>query len=163
MKPGPTPGTVKTRYNLKNIKAQLSPNVKAQVQSFKKWMEQKRYAENSIKIYIHQLEIFFGFYASKSPEMISNEDITRFNTKFIMKYGLSATFQNQTVSALKLFYEKNYKRLLNIQEIERPLKAKPLPKVFSKSDLEKFFHAITNPKHKMAMMLIYSCGYGEAN
>ena len=25
-------------------------------------------------------------------------------------------------------------------------------------DLEKFFHAIINPKHKMAMMMIYACG-----
>jgi len=158
MNPGPAPGPVKAGYNLKTIKAQLSPDVKAQVQSFKKWMEQKRYAENSIKTYIHQLEIFFGYYASKSPESISNDDITRFNTEFILKNGLSPTFQNQTVSALKLFYGKNYKRLLNIEEIERPLKAKPLPKVFSKPDLEKFFHAITNPKHQMAMMLIYSCG-----
>jgi site-specific recombinase XerD len=104
------------------------------------------------------LEIFFGFYATKSPDTLSNEDITRFNTEFIINYGLSATFQNQTVSALKLFYEKSYNRLLNIEEIERPLKSKPLPKVFSKPDLEKFFQVITNPKHKMAMMIIYSCG-----
>ncbi|HKJ42022.1 MAG TPA: tyrosine-type recombinase/integrase [Sunxiuqinia sp.] len=149
---------VKPRYNLKTIKSQLSPEVRAQIQSFKKWMEQKRYAENTITSYVHQLEIFFGYYASNSPEAISNGDITRFNTEFIMKHGLSSTFQNQTVSALKLFYEKNYNRQLNIEAIERPLKAKPLPKVFSKPDLEKFFHAITNPKHKMAMKMIYACG-----
>ena len=153
-----TPVLVKPRYKLKAIKAQLSSEVKGQIQSFKKWMEQKRYAENTINTYIHQLEIFFGFYASKTPEAVQLEDVTRFNTEFIMKHGLSATFQNQTVSALKLFYEKNYSRLLNIEQIERPLKSNPLPKVFSKPDLEKFFQAITNPKHKMAMMMIYSCG-----
>lgn len=53
--------TVKPRYNLKAIKAQLSPTVRTEIQSFKKWMEQKRYAENTIKTYIHQLEIFFFF------------------------------------------------------------------------------------------------------
>ncbi|WP_053181738.1 tyrosine-type recombinase/integrase [Sunxiuqinia dokdonensis] len=153
-----TPVLVKPRYKLKAINAQLSSEVKGQIQSFKKWMEQKRYAENTINTYIHQLEIFFGFYASKTPEAVQLEDVTRFNTEFIMKHGLSATFQNQTVSALKLFYEKNYSRLLNIKQIERPLKSNPLPKVFSKPDLEKFFQAITNPKHKMAMMMIYSCG-----
>lgn len=160
VKPAPASesGAVKPRYNLKSIKAQLTPDVKVQIQSFKKWMEQKRYAENSVKTYIHQLEIFFGFYASKRPEAINNDDITRFNTDFILKYGLSPTFQNQTVSALKVFYGNTYKRLLNVEEIERPLKAKPLPKVFSKADLEKFFRAVTNPKHKMAMEIIYSCG-----
>lgn len=158
MKPPSPSGTVKAGYNLRTIKSQLSPEARTNIGSFKKWMEQKRYAENSIKTYIHQLEIFFGYYAAKSPGAISNDDITRFNTEFILEYGLSPTFQNQTVSALKLFYENRYKRILNVEEIERPLRAKPLPKVFSKSDLEKFFHAITNPKHKMAMILIYSCG-----
>lgn len=145
-------------YCLKEIKSGLSPEAKEQIESFARWMQQKRYSENSIKTYIHQLEIFFGFYASRKPDAIGNHDITRFNTDFILKNGLSPTFQNQTVSALKLFYEKNYNRLLSIQEIERPLKSNPLPKVFSKADLEKFFRAITNQKHKMAMEIIYSCG-----
>lgn len=145
-------------YNLKLIKSQLPAETIAEIHSFRLWMEQKRYAANSINTYIHQLEIFFGFYATQRPETISNEDITRFNTEFILKHGLSATFQNQTVSALKLFYEKNQRRQLNMDEIERPLKANPLPKVFSKPDLEKFFRSIANPKHKMAMEVIYSCG-----
>jgi len=148
----------KAHYNLKTFKSKLTAEVKSQILSFKAWMEQKRYAPNTINTYIHQLEIFFGYYADKDPASLINDDITRFNTEFILKHGLSATFQNQTVSALKLFYEKNLSRQLNIDEIERPLKAKPLPKVFSKQDLEKFFRCITNPKHKMAMEIIYSCG-----
>ena len=152
------PAKTKPRYNLKTVKSRLPADTKSQIQLFKQWMEQKRYAANTIKTYIHQLEIFFGFYASKTPDAVSIGDITRFNNEFILKNGLSATFQNQTVSALKLFYEKNQNRLLNIEAIERPLKSNPLPKVFSKPDLEKFFQTITNPKHKMAMMMIYSCG-----
>ncbi len=156
-KPTTISGVVKPHYDLKAVKSQLPTDVRAQIQSFKQWMGQKRYAENSIKTYIHQLEIFFGFYASKTPDTIGNNDIIRFNTDFIIKYGLSATFQNQTVSALKQFFKQHYNRSLNIEEIERPLRSKPLPKVFSKRDLEKFFKAIANPKHKMAMMIIYAC------
>lgn len=158
LRTAPGPAGEKIRYNLKAIKAQLSPDVRTDIQTFKKWMEQKRYAENSIKTYVHQLEIFFGFYASKKPETINNEDITNFNTEFILKHRLSSTFQNQTVSALKLYYAKNHNRQITVDEVERPLKAKTLPKVFSKPDLEKFFRSITNSKHKMAMEIIYSCG-----
>lgn len=154
----PEQTVIQPTYDLKIIKLNLSPAIQAQIESFKKWMEQKRYAENSVKTYVHQLEIFFGYYSPKIPEEIRNNDITNFNTEFIIKNGLSATFQNQTVSALKLFYEKTFNRLIDIEKIERPLKSNPLPKVFSKPDLEKFFRAITNPKHKMAMMMIYSCG-----
>ncbi len=151
-------GAAKAPYNLRALKAALTPDRQKQLQSFKQWMVQKRYATNTINSYMHQLEIFFGYYANKEPESISHHDITRFNNDFILKNGLSATFQNQTVSALKLFYQKTQQRLLNIDEIERPLKSSPLPKVFSKPDLEKFFRVISNPKHKMAMMMIYSCG-----
>ncbi|GET28165.1 tyrosine-type recombinase/integrase [Prolixibacter sp. SD074] len=156
--PTQRPGSIKPRYNLKNIKSHVSPEVKTKIQSFKKWMEQKRYAANSVKTYIHQLEIFFGFHQNKTPETITDNDIMHFNTEFIMKNGLSATFQNQTVSALKQFYQFHYNRRIVSEKIERPIKGKPLPKVFSKEDLEKFFNGITNAKHKMAMMLIYSCG-----
>lgn len=45
--------------------------------------------ENGIKTYIHQLEIFFDSHAPKSPEIISNDDITRFkeNLMLIMDLG----------------------------------------------------------------------------
>ncbi len=148
----------KATYNLKRIKSCLSPQVKTEIAYFRAWLKQKRYAQNTINTYIHNLEIFFGFFASSRPDMISLYDITRFNNDFVLKHGLSATFQNQVLSAVKLFYEKNYNYPLKAEEIERPLKAKSLPKVFSKSDLLLFFRAINNSKHKMAMMLIYSCG-----
>lgn len=153
------PSEAPTRsYSLKLIKSKLTAGVIAEIHAFRTWMEQKRYAENTVNTYVHQVEIFFGYYADKDPASLTPEDITRFNTEFILKHGLSPTFQNQTVSALKLFYEKNLQHRLNIEAIERPLKAKPLPKVFSKPDLEKFFRCISNPKHKMAMEIIYSCG-----
>ncbi|KOH45469.1 hypothetical protein NC99_17140 [Sunxiuqinia dokdonensis] len=153
-----TPVAVKPRYKLKAIKAQLSSEVNGQIQSFKKWMEQKRYAENTIKTYIHQLEIFFGYYADKDPASLSHEDITRFNTEFILKHGLSSTFQNQTVSALKKFYRVLYNRDLEAENIERPRKSHTLPKVMSKQELQRFFENIKNIKHKMAFETIYAFG-----
>lgn len=75
-----------------------------------------------------------------------------------MQYRLSSTFQNQTVSALKLFYEKNYNRQLNMEEIERPLKTRSLPKVMNKEELQKFFSSIKNTKHRMAFETIYAHG-----
>lgn len=148
----------KSTYNLSLYKSKLSDHTKSEIELFVGWMKQKRYAENSMKSYRHSLQIFFGYYAPTEPESITLDDITQFNNDFILKNGLSATFQNQTVSALKLFYEKNHNRHIEFDKIERPRKSNPLPKVFSKSDLEAFFRATKNPKHKMAMMLIYSCG-----
>jgi integrase/recombinase XerD len=75
-----------------------------------------------------------------------------------MKYGLSPTFQNQTVSALKKFYHVLYNRDLEAENIERPRKSHTLPKVMSKQELRRFFENIKNIKHKMAFETIYAFG-----
>lgn len=158
IKPWPHPAPVKEKYNLSTIKSQLSPTVREQFQSFKKWMEQKRYAENSIKTYIHQLEIFFGFYQDRDPQSITEGDITRFNSEFIIRHGLSATFQNQTISALKQFFGYTGNKFISAENLERPRKGRPLPKVIPLEIVKEMLASIPNPKHKVALSAIYGLG-----
>ena len=44
------------------LKNQLPCETYAKINDFKAWMRQMRYSKNTIKSYIHQLEIFFGYY-----------------------------------------------------------------------------------------------------
>ncbi len=145
-------------YKLQTLKSQLSQETKEKLASFKKWMQQMRFSENTIKTYIHQLEIFFGYYAKKTVEEIANNDINLFNQEFILKNNLSPTFQNQTISALKKFYNYQLNKILDVEEIERPRKGFPLPKVMSKHEIKTFFEVITNSKHLMAFETIYAYG-----
>jgi integrase/recombinase XerD len=145
-------------YNLKEIKKQLPTKVETQIGEFKKWMQQMRFGPNTIKTYVHQLEIFFAYHHEKAPETINENDIYSFNHDFIFKNRLSSTFQNQTISALKKFYEFSYNRNLNIENIDRPIKSKTLPKVIDKKDLKLIFENIKNTKHKMAFETIYAYG-----
>lgn len=46
-------------------KTQLSAETQQQIQSFKTWLEYKRYSENSIKIYLDCLSSFLAFCAEK--------------------------------------------------------------------------------------------------
>ena len=149
---------VKETYNANKIKLQLTPETKVKIAGFKVWMQQLRYSGNTVKTYIHQLEIFFGYYCQKRPEELENDDIIAFNNDFILKYNLSSTFQNQTISALKKFYTHYFNRNIDVGKIERPRKALSLPKVIDKGDLQKIFQSIQNPKHKMALETIYACG-----
>ena len=41
----------------------------------------------------------------KKPEAITKDDFIEFNNKYILRKGLSASYQNQVVNALKLFYQ----------------------------------------------------------
>jgi len=150
--------SAKRTYNLNTVKQQLPPQTKEKLNKFKKWMQQMRFSDNTVKTYIHQLEIFFGYYSNKRIEIIDNNDINLFSQEFILANGLSPTFQNQTISALKKFYNVHLNRNLDIETLERPVKSKPLPKVMDKTELQTFFKSITNQKHKMAFETIYAYG-----
>jgi site-specific recombinase XerD len=150
--------TPEKKYSAMALKQQLPEEVKIKIDEFKNWMQQKRYGDNTVKTYIHQLEIFFGFYAQKKPEEITNTDITAFNSEFVLKYNLSATFQNQTISALKQFYSRLYRKNIDIDDMERPRKGRPLPKVIPVEIVREMLSSITNPKHKLALSTIYGLG-----
>ena len=149
---------VKRTYRAQEIKKSISSETTREIHQFKEWMMQNRFADNTIKTYIHQLGIFFGYFKTKKPAEITHSDIIHFNSKFILKNNLSETFQNQTISALKKFYTFRYNLNLDIDNLERPIKSQHLPKVFGKEDLITFLRGIKNEKHKMAMEMIYACG-----
>ena len=125
---------------------------------FETWLRNQRYSEKTIVTYVKAIKIFFQFFKSKLPEQITISDFHCFNNGYIIKYGYSASYQNQVINAIKLFYLKVEQRELNIDLIERPRKYRPLPKVIPKEVIQKMLTSIPNLKHKTALALIYSCG-----
>jgi site-specific recombinase XerD len=146
------------KYSPASMKKRIEPETREKIDDFKKWLEQGRYGENTVKTYTHQLEIFFGYYSDIKPEQITTQHITSFNSEFILKNNLSATFQNQTISALKKFYTWNSSRKIEIESIERPRKSRPLPKVIPLEIVKEMLAIISNPKHKLALSTIYGLG-----
>ena len=126
--------------------------------SFKKWLTQNRYSENTIRTYVSMIETFLGFYADKKIAEIDLNDINKFNYDYIIKEGFSVSFQNQIVNAIKLFFFKMLDVTYDIEKVERPRKSNALPKVIAKEDVKKMLESIKNIKHKTALGLIYGLG-----
>ena len=129
-----------------------------QIAYFKAWLESRRYSNSTIKTYTEALMVFLNHYPDKHPSEISNSDVVLFNRNYIIKKGYSASYQNQVINAIKLFFLKVENRSLSIDNIERPKKYCPLPKVIPKEAVEKMLTSIPNFKHKTALTLIYACG-----
>lgn len=125
---------------------------------FRNWLRCSRYSEHTVKSYTEAIATFFKYYENKDPAEISNYDLLNFNTNYILKRGYSASYQNQVINAIKLFFRKIENRLLDIDNIDRPKRARTLPKVIAKPVVEKMLTGIPNFKHKTALALIYSCG-----
>jgi len=125
---------------------------------FEQWMRSKRYSDNTIRVYIDALWVFLKFLQGKPLHIVSDEDIIRFNTEYILKRGLSVSFQNQVINAVKLFFSIQSVRRLNPEGIARPRREKRLPNVLSKSEVKRILAAPVNVKHRVMLALIYACG-----
>lgn len=125
---------------------------------FEAWLRGCRYSDRTVKVYIDAINVFLNFFSKKDPCEISNEDLVVFNRDYILKNSYSASYQNQVINAVKLYFAKIEKKQLSVADIERPKKYRPLPKVISKQIVEKMLVSIPNFKHKTALTLVYACG-----
>lgn len=130
----------------------------AQIEKFKQWLRSKRYSDSTLSTYSEALKSFLVFYREKPIADITNEDVIMYNNEYILKNNLSASYQNQIVNALKLFFRTVQNKVIIVDAIHRPKRSKLLPNVLSKEEIKLILNAHSNIKHKTMLSLIYSCG-----
>lgn len=136
-----------------NVK-QLPEEQAKQLGTFQNWLTSKRYSNSTIKTYKEAVRIFMLFFPDKKPADFTNSDIIYFNNEYILKNKLSASYQNQVVNAIKLFFNIVQDKQVNIAKIHRPKKAKTLPNVLSKEEVKAILEVGSNLKHKVMLSLI---------
>lgn len=136
----------------------LSEAVEAKLNDFKLWMRNRRYSENTVINYLDSLKTFFRHFQHKPITAIDNADVIFFVNQYILRKQLSGSFQNQFVSALKLFYKVVENHQFEMDKIQRPKRDKKLPNVLSKEEVKAILGSLNNIKHKCMLSLIYSCG-----
>lgn len=130
----------------------------AQIEKFKQWLRSKRYSESTITTYSEALKSFLIFYREKPIAAITNEDLIIYNNNYILEKKLSASYQNQTVNALKLFFQTIRDTKMMVDKIHRPKREKALPNVLSKEEVKLILNAHSNIKHRTMLSMLYSCG-----
>jgi len=128
------------------------------IEELKQWMRSRRYSESTIGTYTDALRTFLRYTGDKSISEIGNQDIILFNNHYILANKLSASYQNQVVNAIKLFFKIVENKNIDIELIHRPKRSKVLPNVLSKEEVKAILSAHNNLKHKAMLSLIYSCG-----
>lgn len=121
-------------------------------------MSSKRYSPSTIKTYSEALKSFLIFFRSKVVADITNEDVISYHNNFILKNNFSTSYQNQIVSAIKLYFATLIDKKIDLEKIHRPRREKLLPNVLSKQEIKIILEAHSNLKHKSMLSLIYSCG-----
>lgn len=127
------------------------------IDSFKIYLEQRRYSSNTINTYCQIIQKFLTW-CGKPIEEISQDDLIRFNHKKIIGEKLSGSYQNQLINAVKLFFERMEHRSMEIESIQRPFRERKLPNVLSKEEVKQLLSSLRNQKHRMMLVTIYACG-----
>ncbi len=148
----------KVKSSSGSVHVELSENGKAGIENFRKWMEVNRYPDSTIRTYTGMVATFLKFVSPKEVEECTSGDLDRIVDEYILPNGLSRSFQNQMISAVKKFYGKVYKSVIDVGEISRPRPEHRLPNVLSKAEVRKILDSVANEKHRVMLSLVYGCG-----
>lgn len=125
---------------------------------FHQWMIQRRYSINTMKVYSQSIDYFLTSHPDKKQEEITTADAELFLRNEVARKGLSVSYQRQLINAIKLFYGSYLKTKFDVDLLVLPRKDKKLPKVISPGEVQLILRAITNQKHRTALLLLYACG-----
>lgn len=94
-----------------------------------------------------------------SPEKITIEQVKHYLFYCKEKRGLSNSFINQTISALKILKQDVLGQEWDEGiKIKRPRRNRHLPDILSKQEIETLIEVTPNPKHKAMLAVLYSSG-----
>jgi integrase/recombinase XerD len=136
----------------------LCTDIQQQLMVFRKWMEQHRYSEETIRNYLNHLSQFFVYLGNTDTREVTAEDVVRFNHDIVIKRKLSISYQRVVTGSIKLFYSHFFDHKMDIDRLDRPFRERTLPVVLSKVEVERILKSASNLKHRAMLSTIYSCG-----
>ncbi len=121
-------------------------------------LETMRYSSNTLKTYKQLFEEFINYYSTKEIDDITEPEIVAYIHYLVKERGISASYQNQAINAIKFYYEKVAGGTRKFYELERPLREHKLPSVLATEEVNTMIKVTVNLKHKMLLMMCYSAG-----
>jgi site-specific recombinase XerD len=146
-------GTKKLRTSQYDI-----PNYRTCPVEFIEKLKELRYSEQTVKTYAAMLEEFINYYHKHDIAKIDEPMIKAFLRYLVSERKVSVSYQNQSINAIKFYYERILGGQRKVYYIDRPRREKSLPTVLSEEEIVSIISSIDNIKHKAILMTIYSAG-----
>ncbi|GAA3592667.1 tyrosine-type recombinase/integrase [Flavivirga amylovorans] len=118
----------------------------------------KNYSIHTKKTYMHMFNMFLKFVHPKPLYKVDTSTITNYHIDLIQKRHRSASYQNQSINAIKFYLEIVMKHPKSYYDLKRPKKVASLPKVLSLNEVAKILNTTHNIKHKAILSIIYGAG-----
>jgi len=140
----------KSKYDIKNYRA-CPPDYIAKLREL-------RYSKNTLDVYIGMFEEFINYYEEHVIDDITESMIIEFMRYLVNERHVSTSYQNQSINAIKFYFERVMGGKRNVYIIDRPREEKFLPEVLSEEEVTKILNVTDNIKYKALLMTIYSAG-----
>jgi len=120
-------------------------------------MQTRNYSQRSIETYVHLLSSLEEYHNTCIDE-ISIDQVKDFLQYSIGTKGLSVSYINQVISAVKILQKDVLGKEWESIRIKRPRRVKKLPVVLSKEEVKSMIETTRNLKHRAILAVIYSAG-----
>ena len=120
-------------------------------------LELRNYSPETIRAYLRGVAQF-ARHCQRSPDLLGPADIREYQLFLIRSKKASGTSVNQTVCALRFFYQVTLGRREMIEHIHYPRQEKRLPTVLSQSEVGALLQASKNLKHRAMLTTTYAAG-----
>jgi site-specific recombinase XerD len=117
----------------------------------------RNYSPDTITCYLRCVANFANHFG-KSPDQLGPEAVRQYQVFLVTKKKVSWATFNQTVSALRFFYQTTLGKNWMIKHIPFPKKPKRLPAVLSRSEVAAVLAASSNLKHRTIVTTTYGAG-----
>ncbi|MEI7504438.1 MAG: site-specific tyrosine recombinase/integron integrase [Paludibacter sp.] len=121
-------------------------------------LKELRYSQNTLDTYKHMFEEFINHFPDTQIQDITDTMIIEFLRYLVNERNISGSYQNQSINAVKFYFEKVLGGNRKVYTIDRPRKETILPEVLSEEEIVKILNVTENLKHKAILMTIYSAG-----
>jgi len=133
------------------------PNYRFCPEEYLSKLELKKYALNTVKVYVSGFEAFINYYKDVVLSSLDENDVRNY-LKHLIKQGKSDSYLNMAVNSIKFYYEVVMEMPNRFYSIERPRKTRRLPEVLCLEEIKKMIEVAENSKHRCILSLLYSAG-----
>ncbi len=121
-------------------------------------LKSARYSDSTISSYRLMFRQFLENIHPKPLEEVSIADITTYHAHLIERKKISLSYQNQSINAIKFYYEKVLGNDRFTIDLDRPKKGNQLPVVLTQEEIRRLLDEVVNIKHQAILSTIYSGG-----
>lgn len=126
--------------------------------AYRETLERLRYSPHTISNYVSHFGQFLRFILPERLPNISDDSIRRYMNHLIHEKNASNSAQNMAINSIKFYQEKICGQDRKIYYLERPRREHKLPTVLSESEVASLLSRITNLKHQLIVIMLYSSG-----